>query len=62
MAMLARPLILNQTECAAECAAVYFRTEREPVEAPRAPLPVALGLGVLYDRILSALIPTPAGA
>ena len=38
----------------------YFATEWVPEDAPRQPLPVAVHLGALYDRILSAMMPVPA--
>ncbi|CUT09362.1 Methylaccepting chemotaxis protein [Bradyrhizobium sp.] len=34
----------------------YFATDWTPEDAPRAPLPVALNLGALYDGMLSALL------
>jgi hypothetical protein len=40
----------------------YFAAEWEVEDAPRQPLPVALNLGSLYDRMLSALMPAPAQA
>ena len=39
----------------------YFETEWEPEEKPRQPLPTALDLASLYERLLSALIPTEVG-
>jgi hypothetical protein len=38
----------------------YFATDWAPGDAPREPLPVALDLGALYDRILSAMMSVPA--
>lgn len=38
----------------------YFATDWAPGDAPRELLPVALDLGTLYDRILSAMMPAPA--
>jgi hypothetical protein len=35
----------------------YFTTDWVADDAPRLPLPVALDLGGLYDRILAALMP-----
>ncbi|MGY3369921.1 hypothetical protein ACVWZL_007046 [Bradyrhizobium sp. GM2.4] len=35
----------------------YFATEWVSEDAPREPLPVALDLGALYDRILTAIMP-----
>jgi hypothetical protein len=40
----------------------YFSTEWQAEDAPRAPLPVALDLGVLYDKLLTAMIPGAAAA
>ena len=40
----------------------YFAAAWESDAAPRQPLPVALDLGALYDRILSAMMPAPAKA
>jgi hypothetical protein len=40
----------------------YFATDWEAEDNPRKPLPTALNLGGLYDRLLSALMPTEAGA
>lgn len=40
----------------------YFATDWEAEDNPRKPLPTALNLGALYDRLLSALMPTEAGA
>lgn len=39
----------------------YFGTEWEVDDGPRQPLPSALNLGALYDKLLSALIPTTSG-
>ncbi len=39
----------------------YFGTEWEVDGGPRQPLPTALNLGVLYDKLLSTLIPTKYG-
>lgn len=36
----------------------YFATDWVPEDAPREPWPVALDLGALYDRILTAMMPT----
>ena len=41
-------------------ASEYFATGWEPADAPRVPLPVALDLRVLYDKILTALMPAMA--
>lgn len=38
----------------------YFATDWAPEDAPRRPLPVALDLGALYDRLLTAMMP-PTG-
>lgn len=38
----------------------YFATDWVPEDAPREPLPVALNLGALYDRLLTAMMPTSA--
>jgi hypothetical protein len=38
----------------------YFATGWVPEGAPREPLPVALDLGALYDRILTAMMPVAA--
>lgn len=35
----------------------YFETEWVPADAPRSALPVALDLGVLYEKILTAIMP-----
>jgi hypothetical protein len=40
----------------------YFATDWEAEDNPRKPLPTALNLGGLYDRLLSALMPQEAGA
>lgn len=40
----------------------YFSTDWESVDNPRVPLPTALNLGGLYDRLLTALMPPEAGA
>lgn len=40
----------------------YFATGWVPEDAARAPLPVALDLGALYDRMLTALMPAEPGA
>lgn len=37
----------------------YFATDWAPEDAPRVPLPVALDLGALYDRMLTAMMPAP---
>jgi hypothetical protein len=37
----------------------YFATGWTPEDAPRQPLPVALDLGALYDRMLTAMMPAP---
>jgi hypothetical protein len=39
----------------------YFATDWTPEDAPRAPLPVVLNLGALYDGMLSALLLEQAG-
>ncbi|MES9874467.1 MAG: DUF4391 domain-containing protein [Candidatus Sedimenticola sp. 6PFRAG7] len=39
----------------------YFGTEWEDDVGPRQPLPSALNLGALYDKLLSALIPSTSG-
>ncbi|MEG9883703.1 MAG: DUF4391 domain-containing protein [Hyphomicrobiales bacterium] len=39
----------------------YFSTDWVPEDAARAPLPVALNLGALYDRMLTALMPVESG-
>jgi hypothetical protein len=38
----------------------YFSTDWAPEDAPREPLPVSLDLGALYDRLLTAMMPTAA--
>jgi hypothetical protein len=38
----------------------YFATDWAPEGAPRQPLPVALDLGALYDRLLTAMMPSSA--
>ncbi len=40
----------------------YFAADWVPEGTPREPLPVAVDLGALYDRILTAIIPAPAKA
>jgi len=40
----------------------YFATGWTPEEAPRVPLPVALDLGALYERMLTAMMPAPIQA
>jgi hypothetical protein len=40
----------------------YFGSEWELEDNPRKPLPTALNLGGLYDRLLTALMPPEAGA
>jgi hypothetical protein len=37
----------------------YFATDWAPENAPRQPLPVALDLGALYGRMLTAMLPAP---
>lgn len=37
----------------------YFATDWTPEDAPREPLPVALDLGALYNRMLTAMMPPP---
>jgi hypothetical protein len=37
----------------------YFATDWAPEDAPRQPLPIALDLGALYDRMLTAMMPSP---
>lgn len=37
----------------------YFATDWAPEDEPRVPLPVALDLGTLYERMLTAMMPTP---
>jgi hypothetical protein len=37
----------------------YFATDWAPENAPRQPLPVALDLGALYGRMLTAMLPPP---
>ncbi|PIW27268.1 MAG: DUF4391 domain-containing protein [Rhodospirillales bacterium CG15_BIG_FIL_POST_REV_8_21_14_020_66_15] len=39
----------------------YFATDWVPEDAARTPLPVALNLGALYDRMLTALMPEAPG-
>lgn len=39
---------------------MYFETTWQPLAVERAPLPVALDLGGLYEQILQRLIPLPA--
>lgn len=38
----------------------YFATDWAPEDTPREPLPVSLDLGALYDRLLTAMMPTSA--
>lgn len=38
----------------------YFGTDWVPEDAPREPFPVALDLGALYDRMLTAIMPEAA--
>jgi hypothetical protein len=38
----------------------YFATDWASEDAPREPLPVALDLGALYDRLLTAMMPASA--
>lgn len=38
----------------------YFATDWMPEDTPRQPLPVALDLGALYDRLLTAMMPASA--
>jgi hypothetical protein len=38
-------------------AAKWLRSDWLPIDTPRSPLPVALNLGVLYEQILTALMP-----
>jgi hypothetical protein len=40
----------------------YFATDWELEDNPRKPLPTALNLGGLYDRLLTALMPSESGA
>ena len=40
----------------------YFSTEWESEDNPRKPLPQALNLGRLYERLLDVLIPEESGA
>lgn len=40
----------------------YFATDWVPEDTARSPLPVALDLGALYERMLTALMPVEAGA
>lgn len=40
----------------------YFGTDWAPEDAPRVPLPVALNLGTLYERMLTAMMPVPIQA
>jgi hypothetical protein len=40
----------------------YFATDWVPEDAPREPLPVAVHLSGLYDRILTSIMPVPAQA
>lgn len=40
----------------------YFSTEWEGEDSPRHPLPSALNLGTLYEKLLSAMIPVKSGA
>lgn len=42
-------------------ASEYFGTDWEPGDNPRKPLPTALNLGALYDKLLNELIPAEAG-
>jgi hypothetical protein len=38
----------------------YFATDWAPEDAPREPLPISLDLGALYERLLTAMMPTSA--
>lgn len=38
----------------------YFGIDWQPIDTPRAPLPVALNLGSLYEQMLRKLMPLPA--
>ena len=40
--------------------ATYFTTDWQPIDAPRRPLPTAMGLPSLYEALLASLLPAPA--
>lgn len=54
MAAFKRP---NEADSAKWVVSEYFATDWEPENAPREALPVALDLGALYERMLSAMMP-----
>jgi hypothetical protein len=50
----------SDADAARRVISAYFASDWVPKAAPRKPLPVALDLGVLYERILTATMPVPA--
>jgi len=52
----------NEADHSKRVVSEYFSTEWKVEKDPRKPLPQALNLGRLYDRLLDALIPASAGA
>jgi hypothetical protein len=50
----------NEADRAKWVISEYFATEWVPEDAPREPLPVALDLGALYERMLTAMMPAAA--
>ncbi len=47
----------SETDSAKWVISGYFATDWMPETAPREPLPVALDMGALYDRMLTAIMP-----
>ncbi|HUO21164.1 MAG TPA: DUF4391 domain-containing protein [Caulobacteraceae bacterium] len=58
IAALKRP---SEADAAKWVVSEYFSTDWVPEKTPRAPLPVALNLGKLYEAILTALLPVSGG-
>ncbi|WP_316228325.1 DUF4391 domain-containing protein [Bradyrhizobium sp. SZCCHNR1039] len=54
MAAFKRP---SEADSAKWVISEYFATDWVPEDAPREPLPIALDLGALYDRMLTAMMP-----
>lgn len=50
----------SETDSAKWVISEYFATDWVPEDAPRQPLPVALDLAALYDRLLTAMMPASA--
>lgn len=50
----------SEADSAKRVISEYFATDWAPEDAPREPLPVALDLGTLYERILTAIMPAAA--